>query len=140
MKITEVNASVSHFYLHSWLKEWKLRADREERKKQKDTKQEEESNGGKNENKIADFFFISMFLFVLCLFTFFTVSSLSALLLLFADSDWELGEGSMDAEDMLCNTMLITGPTGVGKTAAVYACAQELGFKVRTPHVQYGTE
>lgn len=31
---------------------------------------------------------------------------------------------------MLCNTMLITGPPGVGKTAAVYACAQELGFKV----------
>lgn len=30
----------------------------------------------------------------------------------------------------MCNTLLITGPTGVGKTAAVYACAQELGFKV----------
>lgn len=39
-------------------------------------------------------------------------------------------EGLEDAEDMLCNTLLITGPTGVGKTAAVYACAQELGFKV----------
>ncbi|KAF0032608.1 hypothetical protein F2P81_014898 [Scophthalmus maximus] len=47
------------------------------------------------------------------------------------DSDWDCGEDdSKDAEDMLCNTMLITGPTGVGKTAAVYACAQELGFKV----------
>ena len=33
-------------------------------------------------------------------------------------------------EDLLCNTLLISGPTGVGKTAAVYACAQELGFKV----------
>ncbi|TNN80577.1 ATPase family AAA domain-containing protein 5 [Liparis tanakae] len=77
--------------LHSWLKEWKLRADREERKKQKDKKQEEGSN----------------------------------------DSDWDGGEEDpQDAEDMLCNTMLITGPTGVGKTAAVYACAQELGFKV----------
>lgn len=30
----------------------------------------------------------------------------------------------------MSNTLLITGPTGVGKTAAVYACAQELGFKV----------
>ncbi|XP_029365350.1 ATPase family AAA domain-containing protein 5 isoform X2 [Echeneis naucrates] len=77
--------------LHSWLKEWKLRADREERKKQKDKKQAEGGN----------------------------------------DSDWDCGEeDSQDGEDMLCNTMLITGPTGVGKTAAVYACAQELGFKV----------
>lgn len=33
------------FLSDSWLKEWKLRADREERKKQKDKKQEEGSNG-----------------------------------------------------------------------------------------------
>ncbi|XP_073351328.1 ATPase family AAA domain-containing protein 5 [Pagrus major] len=77
--------------LYSWLKEWKLRADREENKKQKEKKREEGST----------------------------------------DSDWDCGEeDSQDGEDMLCNTMLITGPTGVGKTAAVYACAQELGFKV----------
>ncbi|KAK0150834.1 ATPase family AAA domain-containing protein 5 [Merluccius polli] len=77
--------------LHSWLKEWKQRADREERKKQKENRREEGSN----------------------------------------DSDWDRGEdSSQDPEDMLCNTLLITGPTGVGKTAAVYACAQELGFKV----------
>uniref|UniRef100_A0A2K5I3M7 AAA+ ATPase domain-containing protein n=1 Tax=Colobus angolensis palliatus TaxID=336983 RepID=A0A2K5I3M7_COLAP len=37
---------------------------------------------------------------------------------------------SDDEESRLCNTVLITGPTGVGKTAAVYACAQELGFKI----------
>lgn len=37
---------------------------------------------------------------------------------------------SDDEENRLCNTVLITGPTGVGKTAAVYACAQELGFKI----------
>ncbi|XP_029997562.1 ATPase family AAA domain-containing protein 5 isoform X2 [Sphaeramia orbicularis] len=77
--------------LHSWLKEWKLRADKEDRKKQKERKQEEGS----------------------------------------IDSDWDCGEDdSQDGEDLLCNTILITGPTGVGKTAAVYACAQELGFKV----------
>lgn len=77
--------------LHSWLKEWKLRADKDDRKKQKDKKQEEGS----------------------------------------IDSDWDCGEeDSPNAEDRLCNTVLITGPTGVGKTAAVYACAQELGFKV----------
>ncbi|XP_028311710.1 ATPase family AAA domain-containing protein 5 isoform X2 [Gouania willdenowi] len=75
--------------LHSWLKEWKRRADREERKKQKEKKQE-----------VAN-----------------------------SDSDWDCGDED-DVEDLLCNTMIITGPTGVGKTAAVYACAQELGFKV----------
>ncbi|XP_058234103.1 ATPase family AAA domain-containing protein 5 isoform X3 [Hemibagrus wyckioides] len=78
--------------LHSWLKEWKLRADREERTRQQEKKHEDDSN-----------------------------------------DSWLGGdgnEGMEDAEDMLCNTLLITGPTGVGKTAAVYACAQELGFKV----------
>ncbi|KAF3852259.1 hypothetical protein F7725_005614, partial [Dissostichus mawsoni] len=41
------------------------------------------------------------------------------------------GEGGAEGnrEEPLCNTMLITGPPGVGKTASVYACAQELGFK-----------
>ncbi|KAM7333924.1 hypothetical protein ACRRTK_007244 [Alexandromys fortis] len=44
------------------------------------------------------------------------------------DTDFK---GSSDDEEChLCNTVLITGPTGVGKTAAVYACAQELGFKI----------
>ncbi|MEQ2185005.1 hypothetical protein GOODEAATRI_013743 [Goodea atripinnis] len=52
-------------------------------------------------------------------------------------SEWDCGEEDyQDAEDTLCNTMLITGPTGVGKTAAVYACAQELGFKVQLHHIQ----
>ncbi|XP_031208179.1 ATPase family AAA domain-containing protein 5 isoform X2 [Mastomys coucha] len=47
----------------------------------------------------------------------------------FSDSmDFEGSSG--DEEYRLCNTVLITGPTGVGKTAAVYACAQELGFKI----------
>ncbi|XP_072532413.1 ATPase family AAA domain-containing protein 5 [Salminus brasiliensis] len=77
--------------LHSWLKEWKLRADREERKKQQEAKQGDDSN----DSWTGD------------------------------SSEW-----LEDAEDLLCNTLLITGPTGVGKTAAVYACAQELGFKV----------
>ncbi|KAM9843976.1 ATPase family AAA domain-containing protein 5 [Aulostomus maculatus] len=82
------NAAVRR--LHSWLREWKLRADRDERNK-KDKKHEEGSN----------------------------------------DSDWDCGEeNSQYAEDALCNTILITGPTGVGKTSTVYACAQELGFKV----------
>lgn len=39
-------------------------------------------------------------------------------------------KSDIEEENNLCNTVLITGPPGVGKTAAVYACAQELGFKV----------
>ncbi|XP_030839835.1 ATPase family AAA domain-containing protein 5 [Strongylocentrotus purpuratus] len=35
-----------------------------------------------------------------------------------------------DEEDGLCNTILLSGPHGVGKTSLVYACAQELGFEV----------
>lgn len=34
------------------------------------------------------------------------------------------------AAEPLTNCVVLAGPTGVGKTAAVYACAQELGFEV----------
>ena len=34
------------------------------------------------------------------------------------------------AAQPLANCVVLAGPTGVGKTAAVYACAQELGFEV----------
>ncbi|XP_040003449.1 ATPase family AAA domain-containing protein 5b [Xiphias gladius] len=53
-----------------------------------------------------------------------------------SNDSWDCGDfqgeagAEGDREDPLCNAMLITGPPGVGKTAAVYACAQELGFKV----------
>ncbi|MEQ2283753.1 hypothetical protein AMECASPLE_014864 [Ameca splendens] len=49
---------------------------------------------------------------------------------------WDCGDfqGEAGLEDRgkepLSKAMLLTGPSGVGKTAAVYACAQELGFKV----------
>ncbi|KAM6164714.1 ATPase family AAA domain-containing protein 5 isoform 2-T2 [Rhynchocyon petersi] len=78
--------------LYSWLKDWKRRAELEERqnlKGKKDEKQEDLSDS-----------------------------------IDFKDSSDD------EEESRLCNTVLITGPTGVGKTAAVYACAQELGFKI----------
>lgn len=43
-----------------------------------------------------------------------------------SDSDAEV-----DEEDELCPVMVVCGPTGSGKSAAVYACAEELGFGVR---------
>lgn len=57
---------------------------------------------------------------------------LNHLMSLIPDSDWDCGEEEFQEGEDMCNTLLITGPTGVGKTAAVYACAQELGFKVQT--------
>ncbi|XP_044044944.1 ATPase family AAA domain-containing protein 5b isoform X2 [Siniperca chuatsi] len=52
------------------------------------------------------------------------------------NDSWDCGDfqgeagAEDDTEEPLCNAMLITGPPGVGKTASVYACSQELGFKV----------
>ncbi|XP_051014050.1 ATPase family AAA domain-containing protein 5 [Acomys russatus] len=77
--------------LHSWLKDWKRRAELEEKQNLK----------GKRDEKQEDL-----------------------------SGSMDFKGSSDDEEYRLCNTILITGPTGVGKTAAVYACAQELGFKI----------
>uniref|UniRef100_A0A673KAA3 ATPase family AAA domain containing 5b n=1 Tax=Sinocyclocheilus rhinocerous TaxID=307959 RepID=A0A673KAA3_9TELE len=78
----------------SWLKEWKIRADTEERRRR------QEERRMKKENELWDY------------------------------GDFEGDTVSVDHEQELCNTVLMIGPSGVDKTAAVYACAQELGFKV----------
>ncbi|KAI9097944.1 hypothetical protein K1719_025715 [Acacia pycnantha] len=51
------------------------------------------------------------------------------------DADYDCSHCDYDSEDMteedsLENVLLITGPAGSGKSAAVYACAQEEGFEV----------
>uniref|UniRef100_A0A8C0SPK2 ATPase family AAA domain-containing protein 5 n=1 Tax=Canis lupus familiaris TaxID=9615 RepID=A0A8C0SPK2_CANLF len=81
--------------LHSWLKDWKKRAELEERQNLKGKKDEKQEG-----------------------------------ILNLLDSIDFKGSSDDEEETRLCNTVLITGPTGVGKTAAVYACAQELGFKI----------
>ncbi|CAI5765564.1 family AAA domain-containing 5 isoform X1 [Podarcis lilfordi] len=48
----------------------------------------------------------------------------------FDNADFKDEKSDSEEESVLCNTMLLIGPPGIGKTAAVYACAQELGFKI----------
>ena len=51
-----------------------------------------------------------------------------------SDSDFQVSDDASDDSDSeggsLSTAMFITGPTGVGKTSMVYACAEELGYKV----------
>lgn len=52
-----------------------------------------------------------------------------------ADDDWNDDDSDFDSEDSeeedtLCNTVLLTGPYGCGKTSSVYALALQQGFKV----------
>ena len=43
------------------------------------------------------------------------------------DADSSSDEGGTN---VLCNTMFVTGPSGIGKSAAIAACAAELGFSM----------
>ncbi|CAF1913535.1 unnamed protein product [Brassica napus] len=51
------------------------------------------------------------------------------------DADYKCSESDSDsentgAEDRLKNVLLIVGPVGSGKSAAIHACAKEQGFKI----------
>ncbi|XP_057698492.1 ATPase family AAA domain-containing protein 5b isoform X2 [Corythoichthys intestinalis] len=87
--------------LHNWLKMWKLHTASSENRTVKQLKSEEKCSGNISTQDTWD-----------C-------------------GDFQGDVGSKEPhEEPLCNAMLITGPSGVGKTASVYACAQELGFQV----------
>ncbi|XP_032823243.2 ATPase family AAA domain-containing protein 5 isoform X1 [Petromyzon marinus] len=88
--------------LHGWLKEWKSRADREAERASRREKTESQVKMFKGSGSESDF----------------------------QSESGDDESSSSEDEDSLCHGMLLTGPPGVGKTAAVYACAQELGFKV----------
>ncbi|XP_064637850.1 ATPase family AAA domain-containing protein 5-like [Lineus longissimus] len=94
--------------LKNWLTEWKERVDREARKQ----KILERKEARKNKNKKG-------------------IESNSKWLM-DDESDFELSDMSDNdyEDDNITNTMLLTGPHGIGKTATVYALAHELGYKV----------
>ncbi|TKS67993.1 ATPase family AAA domain-containing protein 5 [Collichthys lucidus] len=115
-----VGNSASVNKLQSWLKKWKDRADSDDQRQMEERKREENSSGFSmcgilgwkcNDDDDDDD-------------------------VLHADS-WDCGDFQGEAgprddrEEPLCNTVLLMGPPGVGKTAAVYACSQELGFKLK---------
>ncbi|CAH1274426.1 ATAD5 [Branchiostoma lanceolatum] len=101
--------------LKGWLQDWKIRADKEMRRMMKEMKKQKKAQ--KNAAKKSG-------------------SQGSGDWWDDDDSDFDVSDdGDSDyneeeEEDGLCNTMLVLGPTGIGKTSAVYACAQELGYKV----------
>lgn len=51
------------------------------------------------------------------------------------DSDFHISDEESDESDneysSLSSAMLLVGPRGSGKTATAYACAKELGYKVK---------
>lgn len=122
----------------SWLKEWKKRADWEEKRNQKGEKEDKEHQGADRVQNDICSFSLELTLKRYRLIMIWTVLSLLNNSTDSLDSlDFKDDKSDIEEENNLCNTVLITGPPGVGKTAAVYACAQELGFKVGGVFCQY---
>ncbi|XP_078490767.1 uncharacterized protein LOC100176493 [Ciona intestinalis] len=88
--------------LTSWLAKWRERIEKEKRYILKQSKKLEQMNQKKNGKlKYSD----------------------DEDFQLSADEDWE-------EDNTLCNSYLITGPAGCGKTSALHVCAQQAGFKI----------
>ncbi|XP_069124963.1 ATPase family AAA domain-containing protein 5-like [Argopecten irradians] len=92
--------------LHSWLVEWKQRLDKEARKAKKLELKKNKGKQNKDSGNRDDWWD--------------------------DDSDFALDsdDSDDDEDDRLCNTAMLYGPSGIGKTATVYGLAHELGFKV----------
>ncbi|XP_021363391.1 ATPase family AAA domain-containing protein 5-like isoform X2 [Mizuhopecten yessoensis] len=92
--------------LQSWLVEWKQRLDKEARKAKKLQIKQNKGKPSKESGSRDDWWG--------------------------DDSDFALDsdDSDDDEEDRLCNTAMLCGPSGIGKTASVYGLAHELGFKV----------
>ncbi|KAL1533632.1 hypothetical protein AAHA92_33492 [Salvia divinorum] len=46
------------------------------------------------------------------------------------DDDFDYQQSDDDGEESLKNVLLVTGPVGSGKSAAIYACARDQGFQI----------
>ena len=105
--------------LKTWMDLWKQRTARSEKK----------SGGGSSSRKRAKKAATR------------TSSGRPATMVLSSDDDFVVPDGYGDSDDSdddgdsgLTNTKLLTGAAGIGKTATVYACAAELGYKVLEIH------
>eukprot|EP00949_MAST-11_sp_MAST-11-sp1_P004936 g4936.t1 len=58
------------------------------------------------------------------------VAGISQFLTSLAEASWANLEWEDEDEDDFQNMALVTGPTGCGKTSAIYACAAELGYEI----------
>lgn len=91
--------------LRSWLARWKIRTDKGQRNKTIKPGKSTRTKVGGNFDSDDDEFVVS-------------------------SAVTEISDSEDEDDGTLCNTILLTGPAGTGKSAAVQACAGELGFGV----------
>ena len=108
--------------LRTWMEAWKQRTARSEKKAKGSSSRKRAKSSASRTSSSGGF-------------------GRPAAMVLSSDDDFVVPDGygySDDSDDDgnggLSNTKLLTGAAGVGKTASVYACAAELGYKVLEVH------
>eukprot|EP00729_Bicosta_minor_P011316 gene11316-17934_t len=108
--------------LRTWMEAWKQRTARSEKKAKGSSSRKRSKSSASRTSSSGGF-------------------GRPAAMVLSSDDDFVVPDGygySDDSDDDgnggLSNTKLLTGAAGVGKTASVYACAAELGYKVLEVH------